>query len=387
MADDSSSRDVVVIGGGVIGCGIARMLAPDHDVLVVDKGQVAGEASGLSAGLITPTLFHPDLPDVARYINEFYREFDGTGHFSFTERPRIELIRPSQEERARELVAEIQRNDLPVSFLEVDEVEERYPWFNMDPFVGTIEIADAGWIDPYTYTVALKEAAEAEGADIETGVTMTDLVVEDGAVAGVETDDGTFRADHVVAAAGWRTRDLVRDYVEVPVRPYRLQCVSLDLDFELPPEYPVARVSSEEVYMRPEHNGNLLAGGGEYLESRPEHVVGGIDATEEFCLHIADVVPDVVAELEEARIVDSWAGVDGCTPDSRPIIDAPADAPENLFVAAGFTGLGMVNSPVAPRAIRSMITGESCPFGLDAFAIDRFDTRSDDFELSPNAQL
>jgi glycine/D-amino acid oxidase-like deaminating enzyme len=387
MRKHEADSDVLVLGGGVIGCGIARILAPDHDVVVVEKGQVAGEASGLSAGLITPTLFHNHLPDVARHINQFFREFDGTRHFSFTERPRLELIVPDQESRARELVDEIQSNNLPVSFLEPEMVEETYPWFDMDRFVGAIEIADAGWIDPYSYTVALKKEAESQGATFETGVAVTDVLVEDGEAAGVETKEGVYRADEVVVAAGWRTRELLADHLEVPVRPYRLQCVTLDPGFDLPDNYPVARVSTEEMYMRPEHNGDLLVGGGEYLENQPRRVTSGIDATEKFKLQVAEVVPSVVDSLQSAEFVDGWAGVDGCTPDSRPIIDAPTEGPDSLYVATGFTGLGMVNSPVAPTAIRALMTDESAPFSLDTFALNRFETRSDDFQLTPNAQL
>lgn len=387
MSGPRAHRDVVVVGGGVTGCGIARKLALDHSVTVVEKGQIAGEASGFSAGLITPTLFHDDLPDVARHISEFFREFDGTGQFSFTERPRLELIVPEQEDRARELVTQIRSNDLPVSFLEPETVDAEYPWFDMDRFVGAIEIADAGWIDPYSYTIALKEAAEDRSVDFQTNVSVQDVLIEDGAAVGIETETGEIWADEVVVAAGWRTREFLADTLPVPVRPYRLQCVTIDPGFDLPDDYPVTRVSSKELYMRPEHNGDLLVGGGEYLESDPRRVTTGIDATEEFKLHVADVVPSVVDALSTAELVNGWAGVDGCTPDSRPIIDAPSEGPDCLYVATGFTGLGMVNSPVAPTLVRSLITGESTPFQTEPFALDRFETRNDDFQLTPNARL
>lgn len=54
-----SDYDVVVVGAGVVGCISAYQLAPDHDILVLDAGQVAGETTGRSSGLITDHHRHP----------------------------------------------------------------------------------------------------------------------------------------------------------------------------------------------------------------------------------------------------------------------------------------------------------------------------------------
>lgn len=387
MASDAESFDVAVVGAGVIGCGIAQRLAGDHDVVVVDKGAVAGEASGLSAGLLAPTLFYPDLPEVASHANEFFRAYDGTGQFSFTARRRVELITEAEEDRARGLAELIQDNGLPATFLEEGEVEESYPWFDMSAFVGGLEIADAGWIDPYSYTVALKNDAESQGATIETNTEVTGLAVENGSVTGIETGDGAIEASTVVFASGWRTRGLLEDHLHVPVKPYRLQCVTLEPDEELADEFPLARMANEELYLRPEHNGDLLVGGGEYIEPNPEKVSRGISETEEFRRQVATVVPRVVDGFDNAEFVDGWIGVDSCTPDGRPIIDEPDAGPEGLVLATGFNGLGMVNSPIAPAIVGALVDGEESPVPTDPFRYERLTGYGEDFDLQSNSNF
>ncbi|MFB6170056.1 MAG: NAD(P)/FAD-dependent oxidoreductase [Haloarculaceae archaeon] len=372
--------DVVVVGAGVSGCAIAYELAPDHDVLVVDKGQVAGEASGLAAGLIAPTLFYSDYPDVARHANPFFRTFSGTGSFEFNERPRIELIPPDKQDAGRKMAERLADEGFPVSFHDAAAAAERYPRFDFSAYPGIVEYRDAGWLDPYTYTTALGEAARERGAAFRTDVAVEGFDVESGAVVGVETDEGTVGADHVVVASGWRTAALLSEFASVPVVPFKLQCLTLDPAFDLDDGFPLGRVASEEIYFRPEHNGTVLFGGGEYVEERPESIVTGGGIDESFRNHVARTVPTFLNGFDDASVVRGWSGVDAATPDALPILDAPDALPDGMAVAAGFNGLGMVNSPVTATAVRSLLTGESCPFSLSTFALDRFDPDADGIE-------
>ncbi|WP_154020450.1 FAD-dependent oxidoreductase [Halorubrum halophilum] len=81
------------------------------------------------------------------------------------------------------------------------------------------------------------------------------------------------------------------------------------------------------------------------------------------------------------RVVDGWAGIDGATPDTRPIIDSPGDAPDGLVIAAGFHGRGVMSAPVARRLIRSLVAAEDSPLPSEPFSLDRFSSRSPDFEF------
>lgn len=387
MSKSDTDYDVVIVGGGVVGCASAYHLAPDHDVAVLEKGQIAGEASGLAAGLVAPTLFYSDHPTVARYANSWFRELDGTGNFTFQERPRVEFIQSDSEADARARSTRLSNEGFPVSFLEPAAIETKYPWFDASEFAGAVEYRDTGWVDPYEYTVTLREAAEERGVDVYTGQTVETLQEEGDAVTGVDTADGTVEADHVVIAAGWRTPDLLSKYVTMPVRPFRLQCAVLRPEESLSEDFPLGRIAREELYFRGEANGDLLVGGGEYLENDPDAVVPSVSTDEDFRRHVARIVPTFFDPVDGLEFVDGWAGVDGATPDTFPILDSPPQVPDGLVVATGFNGLGMVSSPVAAESVRSLVTGEEPSFPLAPFALERFPSDDVTFDLQGTFEM
>lgn len=370
--------DVLVVGAGVAGCQVARELAADHDVTVLDQQGVASGATGLSAGIVAPTLFYAETPDVARYANQFFREFDGTEGFEFTHRNRLDFVTEGEVEEHRERAEHLADEGFPVRYLEADEIPEGYPDFTPEgtEFVGAVEFEDTGWVDPYSYANALATVARERGATFETDVTVESVTTADDAVTGVETDQGSYDADAVVLAACWRTQDLLPGDVEIPIRPYRTQVLILEPDEPLGEKFPLGRIGSEHLYFRPEHNGDLLIGGEHHLVDDPTGVSG--DADETFKLDVAGFVPSLMNGFENAGFVNGWAGVDAATPDTRPIIDTVG--PDGLAVATGFNGLGVMASPVVGPTMRERLTGEAAPFTTDPFSLDRFDSLSSAFE-------
>jgi sarcosine oxidase subunit beta len=377
---DGERRDVVIVGGGVVGCAAARALATDHDTLVLEAGQVAGEASGKASGLVTNGASFRAHPRFARVATEFFPEFDGTGSFSFTERESVGLVPAGEAAGARAEAARMRGHGFQVEFATTGELEDRYPEvFRLDGYDGGLVYDDTGWLDPYTYTVTLADVAQDRGADLRTGVEVTDLVVEEGAVTGVVTADGTIRADSVVVAGGWRTRELCLPYVEVPVRPFRWQGATLEPGRALPDWYPMGWDPTTDRYWRPEHNGDLHVGGDELVVSDPGSVRTAV--TEAFKLHLATEMPDRLTHLEDAAFVggNTCPTGDATTPDTYPILDAPGEGPENLVVATGFHIGGVMSSPAVAAAIRALVTGSGTSFPLDPFRLDRFEERSTDF--------
>ena len=373
------SERVAIIGAGVIGCAVARELAAEYDVAVFDKGQVAGEASALAAGEITMLSSYEDYPEIGWHAIDFFRRYDGTGNFTFTELPSIGLVRPEKEDEKRRYAERLASDGLPVSFLNAETASERYPTFDFSDHAGVIEYGVSGFVDPYTFAITLQNDARANGATVHTDTPVRDLVVESGEIVGLETANDTVDADYVVCAAGWRSRDFLIDHVPIPIRPYRTQCIVLEPEIPLPDGFPMGWYPGKHVYFRPEHNGDFLIGGWSFAEENPEDASGQAD--EAFRNHVAELVPQFLDGFDRAGYVDDWAGIDGATPDTRPILDAPADAPEGLVVATGFNGRGIMTAPVAATAVRSLITDGDAPFPMEPFSIDRFDTRSDDFEF------
>lgn len=384
----TEAYDVVIVGAGITGCAAAHALAPSHDVLVLDRAGVAAEATGLSAGVIAPSLFYGDLPRAADHAGRFFTDLDGTGRFIFTRRDRLDIITPEAAPAEAERVTARSDAGLPVQYLDAQEVERAYPEFDLAGYAGASLYRDTGWVDPHTLATTLRRLAEHDGAVFETGVEGTRITLEGDRVGGVDTDDGLREAGWVVVAAGWRTPGLLgRSGIEVtlPVRPYRTQCVIMEPDPSLSDAFPIVRLSSEHLYFRPEETGSLLVGGGSAAVDQPGRTSPTAD--ESFIRQVGEVLPRLVPGFDDAGVSNTWAGVDTATPDGRAIIDQPPKGPAGLVVATGFNGLGVMTAPISAHLIAAIVTETPASLPSEPFALSRFDDHSPEFDLVTTSDL
>ena len=371
---------VAVVGAGIIGCAAARELSPAYDVRVLERNAVGSGATDRGAGEVTMTPSYTDHPAVATHANDFFRTYDGTGEFWFVESGSLELVAADREDEARRRADRLSSAGFDVDFLDPDTVESRYPRFDASDYAGAVYHGETGFMDPSTLVRTLADDARQRGAAVETGVTVTGLAVDDGTVQGVETTTGVVPADHVVVAAGWRTPDLLDGTVALPIRPYRTQCAVFRPERPLSDSFPMGWVPGEHVYFRRTRDGELLVGGWSFAEDDPE--TASRDSDPSFRLHAREWISEFLDPFEAAPLVDDWAGVDGATPDTRPVIDAPENGPDGLVIAAGFHGRGIMTSPAAATAVRSLVSGERTAVPLEPFGLDRFDDRARDFEFT-----
>lgn len=366
---------VVVVGAGVSGLAVARELAPDYEVIVLDKGGVAADTSSRASGMISLSL-EPFPDEWVTYALESFRDLDGQGVFSFTERETVRLVPDEDAERYAEAAPD------GGEFLSPDELDGRFPgtFADLSAYGGGLLYDGTGYLDAVDYAMTLKWAAERAGAAIFRDHAVTDLRVEDGAVVGVETEYGPVDADHLVYATGWRTRELLAEYVELPVRPLRWNAVVIEPDEPLPADAPMGSEPSARIYWRPTPRGDVLVGGNEHLLSDPEGTPMGVESS--FRDLVFEEVAPVLSGVADGvlRREDCCPTADCASPDGLPIVDAPAEAPDGLVVVAGFHGRGVMLSPVTARAVRSLVDGEPAPFPMAEFALDRFADRSADFE-------
>lgn len=376
--------DCVVVGGGVVGCATARALAADHDVALLERDQIAAGATGKASGLLSLDMHYGHVRDAVEHATAFFESYDGHRNVRYTRRPRVLLARPEETAEAQEFASAMREKGFEALYLDGEALAERFPGvFDMDVFAGGVVFEEFGWVDPYTLTTALASDADDRGAEVRTGVEVEAVAVEDGAVTGVETEEGRLGADHVVAAAGWRTRELLAGALEVPVRPERYYTVNLETSRTFGDDYPMAESSDPWLYWRPAHNGDLHVGGGAVMLGPPGEEQDGVGA--DLVDAVAEHVPRRLQGLDDARVAseDRCPHGDAATPDRYPIIDSPSDAPDGLVVATGFSGYGVMAAPFAATLARSFVTGESAPFDARHFRLDRFDDRGGAFAQPP----
>ena len=366
---------VVVVGAGVSGLAIARELAPEYDVVVLDKGGVAADTSSRASGMISLSL-EPFPDGWADFALERFRTLDGQGVFSFTERETVRLVPEADAARYTD--------EAPGGgeFLTRDDLEARYPdsFGDLSAYGGGLVYDGTGYLDALDYAMTLKWLAEEAGAGIFRDHEVTGLRVDDGAVVGVETEYGPIDADHVVYATGWKTRDLLADYVELPVRPLRWNALVVEPDEPLTDSVPLGSEPTMRVYWRPTKRGDVLVGGNEHLLSDPEGTPMGVQ--EAFRETVMESVAPLLGGVAggTVRREDCCPTADCASPDGLPIVDAPAAAPDGLVVVTGLHGRGVMLSPVVGRAVRSLVTGEVAPFPTTQFELSRFEDRSATFE-------
>ncbi|MEF8831292.1 MAG: anaerobic glycerol-3-phosphate dehydrogenase subunit GlpA [Halobacteriales archaeon] len=226
--------EVVVVGGGSTGVGVARDLAMRGvDVTLVEKGNLAHGTTGRMHGLLhSGARYAVSDPDSARACiaeNRILRDIaahcvEPTGGL-FVKRPE------DPEDYFREKLRACRACDVPAEVISGEQARREEPHL-ADDVEKAIRVPDAA-IDPFRLVAANAADAEAHGARIETQAPVRDLSVEDGRVVGVVVEHGAgpgrrsdrrgreaIRADHVVNAAGpWAGELAAMAGVEVDVRP------------------------------------------------------------------------------------------------------------------------------------------------------------------------
>ena len=226
--------EVLVVGGGSTGCGIARDLAMRGvDVTLVEKGNLTHGTTGRMHGLLHSGGRYAvsDRASATECIEENYVLREIAGH-CVEETGGLFVKRPEDTEAYfREKLAGLKACDIPAEVLSAEEAREREPYLasNIDK---AIAVPDAA-VDPFRLCVANAAAAESHGARVATHAEVTDVLVEAGEVVGIELAHGDaaekrgggsgterIEADHVVNAAGaWAGQLGAMAGVDVEVRP------------------------------------------------------------------------------------------------------------------------------------------------------------------------
>lgn len=226
----------MVIGGGIIGCAAAAILATrGARVTLVEGADIAAGASGRNLGAIQ----HPFDPALAPLYQESLSRYralaDGSEDFAIGAEP-AGLLLLNRDEDAAETQAARYREAVPElapRFLAPDDVTRLEP--SLSPGFAAVRLATGYPIPPASATRAWARLAEERGARIRIGSSARP-VIEHGAAVGVELADGTsIGADAVLVAAGPWTASLVDPSgTWVPIRATWGVTVQVRLDGEAP---------------------------------------------------------------------------------------------------------------------------------------------------------
>ncbi|MBI07001.1 MAG: FAD-dependent oxidoreductase [Rhodospirillaceae bacterium] len=370
---------VVIIGGGVIGCSIAYHLTKVgiSETLLVERRRLTCGTTWHAAGLIGQLRGSSRMTQLARYTADLYRDLEEeTGQATgFKQRGSISLA--TNESRFEEL----KRNasmakvfNLQVDVLRPEEVKERYPPINIDDLVGAIAIPSDGQANAIDVTQALAKGARSRGALIFENTQVTEILHDGERVTGVRVGDAIIRANAVVLSAGMWTRDLAASIgVHVPLHACEHFYIVTEPFPALTPDLPVLRDYDSCAYYK-EDAGKLLLGAFE-----PKAKPWGMDGIpEDFCF---DELPEDIEHFEpilfsaierlpalaDVGIQTFFCGPESFTPDVRYHL---GETPElrNCYVAAGFNSIGLQSAGGAGKVMAEWI--RDCRPPVDLWEVD-----------------
>jgi sarcosine oxidase, subunit beta len=372
--------DVLIIGGGVIGCNIAYHLTQRgcRNVVVVERNTIGSGSTSKGVGGIRQQFSLASNIRLAMYSVDFFEHFherlglspheDGV---DFKQVGYLFLLSTPEELAGFEQNAALQRQlGLPVEVLTPGQVANRWPWLNVSDLTGATYCPTDGYGSPYKATQALAACARRQGAYFAEGTTISAITRKGARIVSVETNRGTISPGIVVGCAGAWSGELGRMAgVEIPVQPLRRMCFITEPFDEIPHDAPMTIEMHDTFHFRPEESGFLFA-------ASDIHEPWSFN-TEVNWDWLPTVIKDAVKRVPafaRAHIHHGRAGLYETSPDHNAIL-GPIPEVENFFVATGFSGHGFMQSPAAGMVLSEFILdGQAHSIDVHDLGIERFST-------------
>ncbi|HEY3139220.1 MAG TPA: glycine oxidase ThiO [Blastocatellia bacterium] len=368
------SRDVIVVGGGVIGCSIAWRLAQRGlKVTVFERGRVGCEASRAAAGMLSPqgeTQQPGPFFELCLRSRSMYRAFaeelkEASGiDVEYKDEGTLFVVLEGEDENEKIKWAAWQLEaGLRLEHVSANQIR------NIEHAVTktaprAIFLPDEHQVENRLVMDALEVAIKRAGVELIEGAEVTALTTERGNVNGVISEGQRVDASAVVVAAGsWSSELLAPLGMNVKVIPARGQMVALRGE-----TCPITRViHSSKVYVVPRRDGRVLIGA-------TVEYAGFVKAvTAEGITRLLTAAIEVVPQLKDFAIVESWSGLRPDTIDHLPII-GPGNV-KNLWLATGHFRNGILLAPATAGAIASSIESGYVSDGFKPFGIERLEAR------------
>jgi glycine/D-amino acid oxidase-like deaminating enzyme len=368
---------IVITGGGVIGCSIAYHLAARGmtDVTVLERRRLTEGSTWHAAGLVGQLRSVPALTGLIKASVACYRELPGLTGYD-TGWHEVGSIRVASSEarlaELKRLTGAAGRAGLQAHLISPARAAELFPPLEAGGVRGAIWVPSDGYADPSQLTHSFAAGARALGARIAENTTVTGLELTGHRVSAVRTGEGRIECDVVVNATGmWGRRTAGLAGASVAVTAVEHQYVVTERIAGLPAGLPTFRDPDGRFYAKPE-TGGLAIGGWEDGSRAPWHDVPLSLGPELFPPDHHRFAP--LADAAARRIpVTAHAGIRAWingpipfSPDGEPLIGRTAEA-ANLFHCCGFSA-GIAAAGGAGLAMAAwIIDGDP---GMDLSALD-----------------
>lgn len=378
--------EVVIVGGGIIGCSIAYHLTKlgIRDVVLLERRQLTCGTTWHAAGLVPQLRATRTLTELAKYTSELLHALEAeTGQATgYKQNGSVGVaLNAARFEEFKRTGAMGRAFGVEAELMTPSEVVARYPLLSEKGVVGGIWTPNDGQTNPVDTTMAYAKGARLGGARIVENAEVLDILHENGRAVGVRLQhdgaEGELRAGTVVLAAGmwsgWLARKLgIRLALQAAEHFY----IVTEAMASVPKDLPVLRVPDEWAYYK-EDAGKLLLGAFEPV-AKPWALDG---IPRDFCFdelpHDFDHFEPVLSKamervpvLQTTGIATWFNGPESFTPDDRYLLGETAEV-RDLFVACGFNSIGIQSSGGAGKVLAEWIRDRRAPIDLPGMDVRR----------------
>jgi sarcosine oxidase subunit beta len=353
--DLSTTSDIIIIGGGVMGASAAYHLAKCgmKNIVLLEKEEFFGTgATGRCAGgvryqfstEINVKLSLESLPMIERFKEEIGQDvnYRKCGY----------LLIATDEKDAAKFMHNIElQNSLGVQtqLLSGDEVRARLPLMQFDDAIAGTFNQEDGIVDPNSVVAGYIGAAQKMGVKALTRAEVTGIRVSGDQVEAVETTQGVIPTRVILNAAGpWAGQIGKMAGVQIPIVPIRRQMFTTNPLKEIPEDFPFVIDFGQSLYFHREGDG-LLVG----MSNQDEKPGFDQNIDEEFEFVNLEAAIERMPLLERASRASHWAGLYEVTPDAHPILGGSNI--KGFTICAGFSGHGFMHGPVAGKLMSEYI--------------------------------
>ncbi len=374
-----NSFDVLIIGGGIMGCACAYfLLTSDRNLKVgiIEKDLTYSQASTtLSLANVRIQFSLKQNIKVSQYTHEFIKDFPEKMAVK-DEKPDLcfrregNLFITDRKNKKEALHAFKLQKDLGcrVNWVEPEDIESEYPLYSAQNTAGGTFSPDDGYLDAYSFLNGFKQKAGSLGTELIQDQAVT-LLHNTKRITGAWLQSGKrLLSGYVINCAGaWAGELAETARISLPITPVKRQVFVLEPKEK--PESPLPlTVLPSGLYFRSETGDKILAG-----KSMPDDTEG-IDFSwnqEIFRERLWPELAEFVPAFDRLKLNRGWSGLYAVnTLDENAILGEWPEV-KGLYLANGFSGHGLQQAPAVGRYLSELILGKKPALDLSIFSPDR----------------
>jgi glycine cleavage system aminomethyltransferase T/glycine/D-amino acid oxidase-like deaminating enzyme len=374
---------VVIIGGGVIGCSLAYHLAKLgwRDVVLLERKQLTSGTTWHAAGLVVCGGFATEtLLYMAHYTRELYKNLEAETGVSTGFKPvgYVEIASSDSRLKALRKNAEFARAyGVNVEEISPAEFKQLWPLADLNGVLAGLYTPEDGRANPVDVTMSLAKGARNGGVRIYEDMPVIAILQQNGCVTGVVTEHGEIRAEYVVNCAGmWGRQVGAMAGVNVPLQATEHYYLITEPIEGVSPDLPILEDVDRYAYYR-EEVGGIMLGLFEPVAAPwgtkgipKDFTFGEIQPDWERMSPYLETAMERVPVLKTTGVRKLFCGPESFTPDMTLLM---GEAPElkNFFVAAGLNSLGILLGGGVGQVLAHWIVDGAPPLDVNEVNIDR----------------